>query len=125
MVWGGIANGPGIVGAIGQLAINSDTIDNPMLVFLICLVIWVAAIFGALGGFSVILGAFIIRGDHVRIGKIVVGLGAGMGLFTLIIMLILVVLGGINAVLVVLWLLTHSLGAIGIVLSIYGRAKVQ
>lgn len=125
MIVGGVINGPGIIGAIGQLLIKSQIITSPLLVLLIAVVVWICAIFGLFGGFSVIFGAYLISKNHIRLGKLIVGLGAGGGLFTLIILVILALSWGIYAFLGFLWAITHSIGAIGVLLSIYGRMKVH
>jgi len=125
MIAGGVINGPGIIGAIGQLLVKSQLITNPILVLLIAVVVWICAIFGLFGGFSVIFGAYIISKNHIRLGKLIVGLGAGGGLFTLIILVLLALSWGIYAFLGLIWALTHSIGAMGVLLSIYGRKKVQ
>jgi len=125
MIVGGVINGPGIIGVIGLLLLKSQIITSLLLVFLIAVVVWICAIFGFFGGFSVIFGAYLISKNHIRLGKLIVGLGAGGGLFTLIILVILALSWGIYAFLGFLWALTHSIGAIGVLLSIYGRMKVH
>lgn len=125
MIVGGVINGPGIIGAIGQLLLKSQIITSPLLVFLIAVVVWICAIFGFFGGFSVIFGAYLISKNHIRLGKLIVGLGAGGGLFTLIILVLLALSWGISPFLGFLWAITHSIGAIGVLLSIYGRMKVH
>jgi len=123
MIVGGVINGPGIIGAIGQLFIKSQIITNPLLVFLIIVVVLICAIFGLFGGFSVIFGAYLFSKNHIRLGKFIVGLGAGGGLFTLIFLVFLALSWGV--LMDFLWAITHSIGAMGILLSIYGRMKVH
>ena len=125
MIGGGVINGPGIIGAIGQFLVWSQFITNPLLVLIIAAIVWICAIFGFLGGFSVIFGAYVISKNHIRLGKLIVGLGAGGGLFTLIILVILALLWGVSAILGLLWFVTHSVGALGVLLSIYGRMRVK
>jgi hypothetical protein len=125
MIIGGVINGPGIIGAIGQLLVQSQLITNPLLVLLITGIVWICAIFGFFGGFSVIFGAYTISKNHIRLGKLIVGLGAGGGLFTLIILVLLALSWGVYAFLGLIWALTHSIGAIGVLISIYGRRKVK
>ena len=125
MIVGGVINGPGIIGTIGQILVWSQFITNPLLILIIAAIVWICAIFGFLGGFSVIFGAYVISKNHIRLGKFIVGLGAGGGLFTLIILLILALLWGVSAFLGFLWFVTHSVGALGVLLSIYGRMRVK
>ena len=125
MIIGGVINGPGIIGAIGQLLVKSQIITNPLLVLLISMIVRICAIFGLFGGFSVIFGAYVITKNHIRLGKLIVGLGAGGGLFTLIILVLLALSWGIYAFLGFLWAIAHSVGAIGVLLSIYGRRKIR
>ncbi len=123
MIVGGVVNGPGIIGVIGLLLLKSQILTSFLLVFLIVVIVGICAIFGLFGGFSVIFGAYVISKNHIRLGKLIVGLGAGGGLFTLIILVFLALSSGV--IMDFLWTLTHSIGAMGILLSIYGRMKVH
>ncbi|MFX0184301.1 MAG: hypothetical protein ACFE95_14555 [Candidatus Hodarchaeota archaeon] len=128
MIWGGVGywTGPGIVGIIGDFIINFLLINNPMLEWYIHVIVWICAVFGAFGGFSVILGAHLIYPfNKITLGKLIVGLGAGMGLISFIFLLIIATLMGLWTVLGVLWFLATNIGWMGVVLSIYGRMKVK
>lgn len=127
MIWGGVGywTGPGIIGAIGNFIINYFLITNLTLVWFIRFFVWICAIFGAFGGFSVIFGAILIYRNHVTLGKFIVGLGAGVGLISFIFLLIIATLMGLWAILGVVWVVSTNIGFMGVVLSIYGRMKVQ
>jgi len=125
MIVGGVINGPGIIGVIGRILVWSEMITNTLLVILIAIIVWICAIFGFFGGFSVIFGSYLIYRKHIRLGKFIVGLGAGGGLYTLIILVILALLWDVYVFLGLLWFVIHSIGAWGVLLSIYGRMKVH
>ena len=127
MIWGGVGywTGPGIVGTIGNFIINYFLVTDLALVWFIRFFVWICAIFGAFGGFSVILGAIFVYREHITIGKFIVGLGAGVGLISFIFLLIIATMMGLWAILGVLWILSTNIGWMGVVLSIYGRKKVR
>ena len=64
MIFGGIINGPGIIGVISQILLKTQIITNPILVIPIAIVVWICAIFGLFGGFSVLFGAYLIYKNH-------------------------------------------------------------
>lgn len=80
------------------------------------------------GGISVIIGSLIVAMDHYRLGKFIVGIGAGMGLISLIIFLISAIVEGsileemegiINGI-------AHgSYGFLGVLLTIIARMKLK
>ncbi len=126
MIWGGVGywTGSGAIGIIGNFIIDYFLVTNPTLVWFIRFFVWGCAIFGALGGFSVILSSIFIYREHVTSSKFIVGLGAGVGLISFVFLVIIVALMGLWAILGVLWVLSKNIGWMGVVLSIFSRMKV-
>lgn len=80
------------------------------------------------GGISVIIGALIVAMDHYRIGKLIIAIGAGMGLISFLIFLI----GGIaeGTILdemagIVDETLHGGYGFLGVLLTIVARIKMK
>lgn len=48
---------------------------------------YVLAAIAALGGIAVLIGAYFVAVDHVRVGKLLITLGSGAGILTLILFL--------------------------------------
>ena len=95
---------------------------------IVALVILILAYIAMAGGISVIVGALIVAMDHYRLGKFIIGLGAGMGLISLIIFLISGIFEG--SILddlegIVLGIVNGSYGFLGILLTIIARMKMK
>jgi hypothetical protein len=88
----------------------SSTIEN---------IFWVLIIIAMLGGISVIIGGYLIYKDHPIAGKILIMLGAGMGLIGLIINIIIAIYHGETGNFLN-WLITTFAG-IGIILAIIAQ----
>jgi hypothetical protein len=80
---------------------------------------WILIFIAALGGVSVIIGGLLIYKDHIIIGKILIALGAGIGIIGLIIGIITSFYHGEGQVFFS-WL-TTSFAGVGIILSIIAR----
>ncbi|MFX0071214.1 MAG: hypothetical protein ACFFAO_09005 [Candidatus Hermodarchaeota archaeon] len=76
------------------------------------------------GGISVIIGAILVAKDKIKLGKFIIGLGAGMGLIGLIVFLITSILAG-TLISVTLGLINGSYGFIGVILTIFARLKMK
>ena len=64
--------------------------------------------------------------DRIGTGKFVIGLGAGLGLFGLIIMLVEAYLaGGVAALTEILTLISQSIAWIGVIMSIVARSRAK
>ena len=95
---------------------------------IVSLVIQILAYIALGGGISVIIGSIIVAMDHYRLGKIIIGIGAGMGLISLLIFLITgIVEGSILEELdqIVLETIHGSYGFLGVILTIIGRIKLK
>jgi hypothetical protein len=75
------------------------------------------------GGFAVLAGALLFLKSHIRSGKLLVMIGTGQGIITIMISLIIESLQGgmVYANNYVLWLATSAIG-LGIVFSIVARS---
>ena len=94
----------------------------------VSLVIQILAYIAMGGGISVIIGSIIVAMDHYRLGKFIIGIGAGMGLISLLIFLITgIVEGSILEELdqIVLETIHGSYGFLGVILTIIGRIKLK
>lgn len=81
---------------------------------------WIAG----LGGIAVISGSILLLMNRVSLGKFIIGLGAGMGLFSLILLFVGYFLSGTA---IVTWplLIWESPGLLGAILSILARFKAK
>ncbi len=92
--------------------VTENIVDNEYVDIIFAVLLFVAS----LGGIAVILGSILISKEKTKIGKFTISLGAGMGLFGLIIALVIAIseqsptIAGFA-----------STGGIGIILSIYAR----
>ena len=80
------------------------------------------------GGISVIAGALIVAIDHYRLGKFIIGFGAGMGLIGLITFIVIsLIQGAIVAefVGIVMGIINGSYGFLGVILTIIARLKLK
>lgn len=92
------------------------------LVLSIILVIFAIVALG--GGISVILGACLVSREKFRIGKLIIGLGAGMGLIGLIIFLVLCIWAG-TPLAIISFVINGSVGLFGVLLTIFARLKMK
>ena len=78
------------------------------------------------GGAAVIVGGLLLTTSHVRLGKFIIALAAGFGLFSLILVIIWVVLvGGWAALLLLPWLIINIPWALGLILTIVARSTAD
>ena len=95
---------------------------------IVALVIQILGYIAMGGGISVIVGALIVAMDHYRLGKFIIGIGAGMGLISLLIFLITgIVEGSILEELdqIVTETIHGSYGFLGVILTIIARMKLK
>jgi len=101
---------------------------GPVVAAIVSVVIQILGYISMVGGIVVIIGALIVAMNHYIIGKIIIALGAGMGLISLIIFFITsIVEGSIYADIVgIITQIAHgSYGFIGIILTIIARLKLK
>ena len=95
---------------------------------IVSLVIQILGYIAMAGGISVIVGSLIVAMDHYRLGKFIIGIGAGMGLISLLIFLITgIVEGSILEELdqIVTETIHGSYGFLGVILTIIARMKLK
>ncbi len=93
---------------------------------------WVLSVAGAialvfitlssLGGFTVILGGFIVFRNHVRTGKLMISIGAGFGIFSIILLVITIVLSRDLSVVTSEY---SPIGWTGVILSFVARTMAK
>ena len=116
----------GSVGFIGTL-IEKLSVWAPSLAPFLSPILWILTIIAMGGGISVIIGCLIYNGGNEGTGKFIVGLGAGMGLFGLIIAIISSIIGGnavSDATAVLMSILNGSYGLVGAFLTVVARIKM-
>ncbi|MHA1964927.1 MAG: hypothetical protein ACW97G_10125 [Candidatus Thorarchaeota archaeon] len=115
----------GSIGFIGDIAAYA-ALYFPAATEIITLVLTILLYIASLGGLAVIIGGILIAMERISTGKFVIGLGAGIGLFGLIIMLVEAYLaGGIAALTEVLTLISQSIAWIGVIMSIVARSRTK
>ena len=92
--------------------VTEHVMDNEIVLYIFVILIFIAS----LGGLAVIIGGILIGTNKVRTGKLVIALGAGLGLIGLIVSIIIGITQGsftLNSLI--------TIGAIGLILSIVAR----
>jgi len=115
MMIGNVVGSSSIFGATLKIAIpyTSGYISD-ILTFTLRILDYLAS----LGGFAVIIGAYLLYKKRRTLGKFVVRLGAGMGLIEFLFLLATIFMEGLGSVIYFIILISQSLGWIGIVLAI-------
>jgi len=115
----GYYSGIGVYGALISAIVQSfeDTLILSIVEFISRIPIFLASI----GGFSVIIGGFLLYKSRVRIGKFMIGIGAGMGIPELILALAALIASRDLSLL----LQYQTTGWAGISLSLIARAKAK
>ena len=120
-------------GATGGLGFLQLIADIPLLfpqlvsmIWLINLILYVLAFLAGLGGVSVILGGFILTKERLSTGKLLIGLGAGMGPIGLLVSLAQILYtSGLGALVSFLMVASQSAGWVGTVISIFARQTAK
>ena len=111
----GAIGSTGIIGTIIEYLI--ENLGGPT-ADVLSLILQALNLVADLGGASVIIGGSFIINQRIRIGKFLIGLGAGMGLIGFMIILASAFIQGwVNAINFVV-IISQSIGWIGIILSI-------
>ena len=106
-----------LVHSIAALAPFYLLID--ILLFILLIIVWS-------GGIAVILGGFLLTTSHVRLGKLIIGVAAGFGIISFILIIIgVIVTSGWAGLLVLTWLILHTAWALGLVLTIIARSTAK
>ena len=96
--------------------VTDNVTDNEIVLYIFVILIFIAS----LGGIAVIIGGLLIGTNKVKTGKIIIALGAGLGLIGLIVSIIIGITEGnftLNSLI--------TLGAIGLILSIIARMLAE
>ena len=96
--------------------VATHIIDNIAVQIIFAILIFIAS----LGGVSVIIGGLLIGKNKVLAGKVIISLGAGMGLIGLIVSVVLAVAQ--NSFIIGAY---TSVGGIGLILSIIARSVAK
>lgn len=96
--------------------VSTHVIDNIIVQFVFAILILIAS----LGGIAVIIGGILIGKNKVRSGKIIIALGAGLGLIGLIVSILISVIEESFTIGAFL-----SIGMIGFILSIVARVVAK
>ena len=101
---------------------------GPVVAEIVSLVIQILGYISMVGGIIVIIGALIVAMNHYILGKLIIALGAGMGLISLIIFFIASIIEGTiyaNIIGIITEIAHGSYGFIGIILTIIARLKLK
>lgn len=120
-----------IIGRVGFLGIILNLISGfvgPEIQQVIELIFNIFSFIAAGGGISVILGAFIAGISSDFIGRLVVGIGIGASLISLIILLITSIFGGTtieDLPSILLNTFNGIYGLVGVIIAIFGRRLLK
>jgi len=115
----------GMTGSVGILGLAFAELQAhfPQYANIIGLVLMILTVIASFGGIAVIIGGFLVLGGRVTTGKLLIGLGAGIGLITVVIGLVsgLVQGYGLYASFIAVFATGQTLGWVGLFLSILAR----
>jgi hypothetical protein len=115
----------GVAGGIGvyALAFNWIEANIPSLTSVLGIILAALTIIASFGGVAVIVGGIMILGGRITTGKLFIGLGAGVGIFGILIGLVTGLAQGLGflASAEAVFATGQTLGWVGIFLSIFAR----
>ncbi len=107
----------GFLHSISELAPLFPFID------VVFLILGIIAFFG---GWSIILGGFLLVTSHVRLGKIIIAIAAGFGLISLILAIIYVILVfGLAGLLLLTIFIVNTAWAFALLLTVIARSMAK
>ncbi|KKL12381.1 hypothetical protein LCGC14_2536340 [marine sediment metagenome] len=118
----------GSVGFYGRIIILASGFVGPEIQAVLGIILMVFSYIAAAGGISVIVGALIAGFSSDFAGRLIVGMGIGVGLFSIITLLITSIYGGssINDLPTILITTFNGVyGLAGVIISIFGRMKLR
>jgi hypothetical protein len=118
----------GRVGFLGTLITLLYGFVSPEIQQVLSIILTVFSIIAAGGGISVIIGAFVAGYSSDFAGRLIVGLGIGAGLISLIILVFTSIIGGstINELSsILLTTFNNAFGLAGVIISIIGRRQLR
>jgi hypothetical protein len=115
----------GSVGIWGDLLAFAGIVA-PQLQDILFWILLILTNIATLGGIAVIAGGYLLTTNRVGTGKFIIGIAAGMGLIGFLMLIYNMFMAiGITAFTEIYNLLTGSMGALGIVLTIIGRMMAK
>ncbi len=93
---------------------------SPEIMYWVAILLSVLYWIASFGGFSVIFGSLLFFVNRIGTGRFIVGIGAGTGVISMILLFAGYFLAGIAPV-TWIWILLGSPGLLGAVLSVFGR----
>ncbi len=115
----------GSVGFIADIAAYA-ALYFPAIAEVMALLLTFLVYIASLGGIAIIIGGILFALRRIKLGKFVIGLGAGIGLIGLIIMLIQAYqVGGVAGLTDIVLLISQSMAWIGVIMSILARRMVK
>ncbi len=94
--------------------------------FIIDIILLILGLIAWAGGYGVVIGGFLLTTSHVRLGKFVIAIAAGFGLISFILTILWVYMTlGWGGLLLLSWLIMHSIWALGLVLTIIARSTAK
>jgi hypothetical protein len=122
MIYAGVTGSVGIWGDLITLAASLA----PGFADILFWVLLILENIATLGGIAVIAGAILFTTNRVGTGKFIVGIAAGMGIVGFIILVYnMYMASGMEAFLEIYNLLSNSMAALGVVLTIIGRMMAK
>jgi len=96
--------------------------QDPLILSAASTIALILIVFTAVGGFLVLLGGYLIYKNHVGTGKLLIGLGGGVGIPWLLLMIVLsAFIGGVTSVIA-----EHSVvGWAGVILAVIARTVAK
>jgi hypothetical protein len=116
----------GVRGPVGTFELVRERlpmfIENPQVLQVVNAVALILIVISLAGGLSVLAGAFLICKNHVGTGKLLIGLGAGVGIPWLILLAVTLITSGQVAAVVA----QHSsIGWVGVILAFAARTVAK
>ncbi|MHA1729233.1 MAG: hypothetical protein ACTSWY_10940 [Promethearchaeota archaeon] len=106
----------------------ASSIIDPESALTFSIILQIFSIIATGGGISVIGGALIIALNQYRLGKFIIGLGAGMGSIGLLIFITMSLIAGSflsDLSGIILGILNGSYGFLGVILTIFARFRLK
>jgi len=116
----GTSGSIGIYGTI--LSLLASYVENDLALLTLRVVAFALIFIASLGGVSVIFGGYLIHKSQVRMGKFIIGMGAGVGIPGLLLILITSIIGHSFPAVIA----EHGIiGWTGIILSLIARSTAK
>ncbi|MFX1561738.1 MAG: hypothetical protein ACFFDP_00325 [Promethearchaeota archaeon] len=122
LIIGGATGGVGLFGTLPFIAAVLGLPAEIMMIINIALLI--LEFIASLGGIAVIIGVLLVAKERIGFGKLLIMLGAGMGLFGLILFGVAMFLSGYLTASLVPFILS-SPGLLGAIMSIFARLMIK